>query len=90
MAQKAMVWLQDPPAINGSSFRFTVQVTYLDNVAPATHHDGQGLVVDVALNLLSSARAEVRDAVIAQADTVHGWTLGNDDVLFPDFSMQLI
>lgn len=90
MAQRAFVWSQDPPAVNAGNFRFSVQVSYIDSVTGDVHYDSQGLVVDVSVSLLTTSRAQIRDAVKAQADSSHGWTLGNDDVYFIDWSRELV
>lgn len=89
MARRAFIWSQDPPTLDNNKHRFTILVTYNDTNA-GSYHNSTGLVVDVTDSLLSTARAQIRDAVKDEADSVHGWSLGNDDVYFPDWSRELV
>lgn len=90
MAQKAFVRTgATAPEVADGNFRIYIDAVYLDDAEDGVGYN-DGFSINVSAGGLSSLRAQVRNEVKAQADTLHGWTLGNEDVYFQDWSRELL
>jgi len=88
MAQKPFIFTMNTPVNSGSNVRLDMGVSYIDSTDQ--EYFVESIIADVSATGLSTVRAQMRDAVKTAGENLHEFSLGNDDVFFPDFSRELL